>query len=358
MPNLFTLPGPRPGPANITQGYLPEPDAHVVVAAGVNIYGSLTHIYWADHNHIDFTNHGTIWNISPDHLGSILAGYYIEHFTNTGTIIAETPNGNAFAFSSSSGGNSVNNSGSIYAIANGNATAITHWSPDATVTNSGLIVAYAPAATTGSGGGGSGGALGITMYNGGTLNNLAGGAILAEGLAATAVSLNSGFLTNAGRIEAHALNPQNQSLAIGSGAMTHSFMRVENSGLIRADIAYLSGSEYGWSPPQQPQDQFVNLAGGEVFGDIDTRLGADFVINQGAIHGNLLMGEGDDSVDTTSGQLEGIVDMGWGEDRFQGGASDEAVAGGRDADQLEGGGGRDSAAGRAWRRSADRRRGQ
>ena len=104
------------------------------------------------------------------------------------------------------------------------------------------------------------------MYNGGTLTNLAGGEILAEGLSAKAITFNQGLLTNAGRIEAHALNPQNQSVAIGSGALTHSFIRVENSGLIRADIAYMSSSEYGFSPPQQPQDQIVNLAGGEIFG--------------------------------------------------------------------------------------------
>src|SRR4051812_33882704 len=348
MPRLFTVPGPRSGPDNVTATHGFAEGERYLLPGGTTVYSSLQRLFWADSWNVDFTNDGTIWNISPENVGTVLGGYNVWNIVNTGTIISEASNGNAYAIWVGSWGSFVRNTGSIYAIANGNAVAITHWAPDIPVENSGLIAAYAPSASTG-GAGGVGGAAGVSLINGGFLNNLAGGAILAEGLWATAVGLGSGdtlhtgvpSIRNAGRIEAYATDPTHESVAISTGAMTHQAMIVDNSGLIRADVAYVSGSDIGWSPPQQPPDEIINRAGGQIYGRIETRLGPDRVVNDGEIHGKVMMGEGDDLLDTTNGLLDGIALMDWGRDRFLGSAGDNAVTGGRDADWLEGRAGND-----------------
>jgi len=344
VPNLFGLPGPRPGPDNVFSQQTLAEGSHQIVAAGTTVYASLFRIYWSDHNNVNFINHGTIWDVTSGSTASCIAGFYIWEFTNTGTIIAESAHNNAGAVSILGGGDRFVNTGTIYAIANGNATAVTHWGPDVKLTNSGMIAAYAPNASMG----GVGSALGLGMFNGGRIDNLAGGSILAEGLSATAVIFSRGklidpgfpLIRNAGRIEARSLDPAQQSIAILTAALTVETMTIENSGIIRADIAYRSDSQY-YSPPGQAQDEIVNLAAGQIFGRIDTRLGADSVINFGAIHGDLLMGEGADLVDSAQGILEGVVDLAWGEDRFFGGGADNGALGGRDADWMDGGAGRD-----------------
>lgn len=348
MPNLFTLPGPRPGPDNVFAQQVLAEGSHQVVAAGAAVYAALFRIYWSDHNNVNFTNHGTIWNITSEGTASSVAGFYIWEFTNTGTIVAEAANSNSGGVSILGGGDRFVNTGTIFAIANGNATAVTHWGPDIKLSNSGMIAAYAPNASTG-GSGGVGSALALGMFNGGRLDNLAGGSILAEGLSATAIIFSRGklidpgfpLLRNAGRIEAYALDPAQESIAILTAALTVETMTIENSGIIRADIAYRSDSEIYYSPPGQAPDEIVNLAAGRIYGRIETALGADSVVNFGEIHGDLLMGEGADLVDSAQGVLDGIADMGWGEDRFLGGGGDNAALGGRDADWLDGGAGHD-----------------
>ena len=348
MPNLFTLPGPRPGPDNVFAQQLLAEGSNHIVAAGAAVYGALFRIYWSDHNNVNFTNHGTIWDITSEGTAACIAGFYIQEFTNTGTIVADAANSNSGGVSIFGGGDRFVNTGTIFAIANGNATAVTHWGPDVKLTNGGMIAAYAPNASTG-GSGGVGSALALGMFNGGRIDNLAGGSILAEGLSATAIIFSRGklidpgfpLLRNAGRIEAHALDPAQESIAILTAALTVETMTIENSGIIRADIAYRSDSEIYYSPPGQAPDEIVNLAAGRIYGRIETALGADSVVNFGEIHGNLLMGEGADLVDSTQGVLDGIAYMGWGEDRFLGGGGDNAALGGRDADWLDGGAGHD-----------------
>jgi len=207
MPSLFTLPGPRVGPNNfLTTQVLPY-GADYTVAAGTKYYAALPNMFDGGYNYPHFTNHGTLWTINSGG-ASIVGGFYVPQIWNTGTMIADAPNGNAWTVSVGSGGQTVTNSGEMWAIANGNATVISHWDPSVFVQNTGLIAAYAPSASSG-GGGGVGSPLGIAMFNGGTLVNGAGGSILAEGLVRPAAVLmgrgsilGASSIHNDGRIEA------------------------------------------------------------------------------------------------------------------------------------------------------------
>ncbi|HEY0044053.1 MAG TPA: M10 family metallopeptidase C-terminal domain-containing protein, partial [Allosphingosinicella sp.] len=345
MANIISLPGSRDGSNNVFTEQTLAPGEIREVAAGTRIYASLQRLYWGGYNNASISNSGTIWNIAPDNVGSAVAGFYIYEVRNAGLIVVEAPKGNAYGISVGSGGSLVQNSGQVYAIAAGNAVGIEHWDPGVWVDNSGLVAAYAPSGTAG----GVGDAVGVAMFNGGHLENRAGASILAEGLSASAIIFSRGHMAdpgiaeirNAGRIEAFATGAGSESVAILTGALTPETLRVENSGIIRAGVAYRSSSDLGYSPPQQPRDELRNLSGGEIYGLIDTRLGADTLINRGLVRGELRMGEGDDLVDTAGGILDGKVDLGWGDDVFLGGAGDENVLGGRDADRLEGGDGRD-----------------
>lgn len=334
------------------RGIPPEPGSHYIVAAGTTIYASLRRVFWSDHNEIDFTNHGTIWNIAPgdpSYGGSAVAGFYLYNIVNTGTIIVEAPVGNASAIFNGSLGNTVNNSGSIYAIANGNAEAITHWSPDVVITNSGLIVAYAPSATPGTGGGGVGSALAIWLVNDGVVHNLAGGRILAEGLWATAVNLGRGDLfgaqtiRNDGLIEAYSLTPGRPSYGIVAGGDAHFTHRFDNTGIVRADIVWSSYSPpsvyYGYAA--KAPDTIVNETGGQLIGDIETGFGADQVINRGMIDGDVRLGDESDVFNTEQGSFAGVADLGWHDDFFRGSAGSDIAKGNRGWDELTGNGGND-----------------
>lgn len=343
MPQIITLPGARSGTDNLFEEQVLTEGTHEL-APGEKAYSSLFRLFWTDHSGASILNRGTIWNISPTNVSAAIGGMNLESVRNSGLIVSEAPSGNAYAISVGSRGKLVSNTGEIFAIARGNAIAITHWDPGVQIINSGLVAAYAPHGDQG----GVGSAVGVAMYNGGFLDNRAGASILAEGLTATAVIFSRGDLLdpgphirNAGLIEAFAIDPGQESIGIHTAALSPEYIRIANSGIIRADIAYLSTSEDGYSPPQQPDDQFHNLAGGEVYGRIETRLGDDSVINAGIINGDLLMGEGADRVDTRTGQLHGTVHLDWGADIYLGWRGQDVVTGGRDGDRIEGLGGHD-----------------
>ena len=338
----MTLPGTRDGPDNVFSRQDVVSGTYVIDASG-RAYASLARLFWSD-TFGAFINRGIIWNISPTNISAAIGGTNIAFVENYGLIVSENPNGNADGIFVGSRGSYIENFGRVFAIANGIANGIVHWDPDVYIYNSGVVAAYAPTASEA----GVGSATGLSMFNGGTLENAAGGSILAEGLSATALIFSRGALIdsgvpqirNEGLIQAYSLDPAHPSLAILTAALQVETMRVVNSGVIRADVVYRSDSEY-FSPPQNTADEIVNLAGGEIDGLFDMRLGADRVTNAGIIHGDLLMGDGDDLFDTAAGLWTGIADLGWGRDTFLGSAGDDKVMGGRDADRLEGNGGQD-----------------
>lgn len=358
MPFLFTLPGQRNAPDNI---FAMQEVGDYYLDFGQTAYGSLIRLFSL--NSAGFQNQGTIWNISPDNVGVAIYGSNSGTINNNGLIVSEAPNGNAYGIAITSRilTKLLINSGSVFAIGGGSATAVEVWEPNLQLNNSGLIAAYAPTGNQA----GDGGATGLAMFNGGFLTNAAGGQILAEGLSATALVFSRGelfdpgrpLIVNAGRIEALALGSGRESIAILTGALSVEFMTIVNSGLIRADIAYRSDSKY-FSPPNGPREHITNLAGGQIFGRIETDLGDDSVINRGLINGTVLLGAGSDFYDGTGGTQIGAVygeaghDVlrgGLGDDQIYGGDGDDFLAGGDGADLLVGGNGadrfQDSAAG-------------
>jgi Ca2+-binding RTX toxin-like protein len=346
MPSIIPSPGPRPTTFNLT-GQINILSGQVAsVAVGRVIYAGLFRVFSSDEPTAELRNDGAIWNNTLDNVGAVAAGYNFGLVVNTGLIVSEAYQGNAYGVSVSSSGQGVVNSGSIFAIAgrNGIANAITHWDPDARVENSGLIAAQTPA----TGDQNTGGASGIAMYNGGRLINQASGRILVEGNAATAIVFGRGNLlppfnpqiVNYGQIEAVSLRADSPSIGISVSSLQVEYLGFDNFGTLKADIAYQSRTEF-YSPPQLSVDNVTNRAGGTIIGEIRTGLGNDVVINAGSIQGNLLLGNGEDLFDNRGGSLVGIVDFGWGNDRFLGSEQAEAAVGGRSADSLYGNGGND-----------------
>ncbi|QNN64638.1 M10 family metallopeptidase C-terminal domain-containing protein [Sphingomonas rhizophila] len=344
MPQLFTLPGP-PGTANnFLAEYFLSSGEDYVVASTTSSYAAIARMFWADHNVTSFTNHGTLWNRSAENVTSILVGFNLPTVTNTGTMVAEATNGNAYGVSVASRGDLVSNSGSIYAIANGNAQAVEHWDPAARIQNSGLIVAYAPAASTGNAGG-VGAATAVALFNGGDLQNDAGGSILAEGISATAVIYSRGSLlgdtliANHGRIEALATGGA-PSYGILAGGLEVETLNFVNSGLLRADIAWSSFSTDTMYGPRG-SDRITNTSSGQIFGRVETGGGKDTLVNQGAIQGDIALGDENDVLDTSGGSIVGVIDLGWHDDQLNGSAGSDRATGNRGNDHLNGNGGND-----------------
>jgi len=341
VPSLFTLPGPRPGPDNVMAQQVLEHGFHHVVPHDAAVYASLFRVFWSDHNEIDFTNDGVIWNITSGNVGACVVGFYIWEFVNTGTIVSEATAGNAYGASVLGGGYYFMNSGSIYAIANGNATAVEHWGPGVFVVNSGLVVAYAPSATPpGPNGGGVGSAIGFSLVNGGDFRNESSAAVLAEGVHATAVLMARGSIANYGRLEAVSLTAGEPAYGVRAGGFDFTVNTLVNHGLIKADIAW---SSYEAHPLYGPRsiDQLYNMESGRILGDIETGRGADQLVNLGRIEGNVRLGDGNDLFDASLGTLVGFTDLGWDDDVFQGSAAGDVARGNRGADMLIGAGGHD-----------------
>jgi len=340
------------GPANRTQETVFWDSLHVSSSETIYGVGDFIRLYYSNHYGVsDVTIDGTLWAASTGGVSGALAGMYMNHITVTGTVAAEARvansshgQANAYAISNGSHGQSVTNSGTIYAYTDvGLAQAITHYGPGVTVTNSGLIAAR----TEAYGDTRISGASTILMYNGGSLHNEAGGQILAEGATARAVLMGQGkssgdpdpSIVNDGTIRAVALGDGQQSVGIHVSNFGHQTMRIVNNGLIEADLAITTGSP-NW--PATPSGQTIeNNAGGIIRGNIVGELGTETIINAGRITGNILLGEGDDLVDSSAGEHFGFADLGWGNDIYIGGKSAERIDGGRMGDELDGGAGHD-----------------
>lgn len=341
MPSLFPGPGTRPGPDTVTQQQLLAHGFHHVVPAGTTVYSSVFRTFWADHNDINFTNHGTLWNISATEAGAVLAGFYILEFYNYGLIVQETTNGNATGVFVGSHGYHFENRGEIYALARGNAAGVEHWWPDLYLVNSGLIAAYSSGPSNRpDGGGGVGSAIGIALFNGGGIRNEADGAILAEGLYARALLMANGEVANYGRIEALSTDPGQTAYGIMMGGSDFDQNQLFNAGLIRADIAWSSDEPHPVYGPRGA-DHVINLASGRIEGDIETGRGDDEVINEGTLIGDVRLGEAADLFDASRGTWTGVADLGWDDDRFIGSTAGDTARGNRGRDRLDGGLGND-----------------
>lgn len=198
-------------------------------------------------------------------------------------------------------------------------------------------------------------AIGAWATNGGTYLNT--GQIEVEGVRAYGLVLEkSGTITNGGDVRVRTTGPES-----GIGLVVRSFepavIRIENTGLIDADIAILDQS-FLYSPLQHSRQEVFNS--GVIRGHVDLRHGDDELVNVGLVDGRVDLGAGDDFYDGANGSTTGIVSGGVGADRLiggslrdvlvgndgddelTGGGGDDILAGGRGADRIDGGGGRDT----------------
>ncbi len=325
------------------------------VDVGTTIHGSgrFVRLYWANNNPVSIVQvDGTVWAALSGNVSAAITGFYLNDIVINGTVGAvadattsDTGQANAYGVSNASVGNFVANNGTIFAATNGGiAHALTHWGPDVLITNNGLIAAQSGTLTEAAGSQ----ALGIYMVNGGFVENRESGRILAEGVNATGIIMGRGDfgpgagtrpnILNDGTIQAVSIagSPSVGILIASLGVET---VLIHNNGLIAADVAIRTGSAT-W--PVSPADAtIVNGATGTIRGTIEGDPGAERVFNAGRIEGNLLLGEGNDLFDNSTGVHIGYASLGWGTDIFIGGAGAERVDGGRMDDNLSGGGGND-----------------
>ncbi|MDG2535385.1 calcium-binding protein [Sphingomonas sp. HITSZ_GF] len=288
----------------------------------------------------DLNNAGTLWASNAAGV-QLLYGMNFGTVTNSGTMVARSADGEAYAITVTSHFEGMTNSGSIYAIGNLNALTIQDWAGfgSADIVNSGILAAQASLHSTA-----------IARFNGGRVVNAAGGQILSQSQDAVGIYLGRGHsnppgwadhpdIENAGLIEA---------ISTGSGAsaaiyVTHldsELMEIVNSGTIRGDFAiYADGSVV--TSTIHPDEQVTNLAGGVIDGAIWLDLGEDLITNHGTIDGWIDMGEDNDRIDNRDGVITGVSNLGWGADTYWGGAQTDAVTGDRGDDTILGGGGND-----------------
>ena len=303
----------------------------------------LSHMYfgYAVYNNwtLTVTNRGTMWAEGTTG-ATLLRATSLYSIANSGTMVAHATDGMAQAIRVESSFSALHNSGNIFAIGTTNASALADWS-GSEFFNSGTIAAQATLSSTA-----------ISRANGGTIINSATGQILSESSNAVAISLGRGHsrgdgsrpdtaidISNAGLIEARSTGSDaSVAILLSTGSNQHN--RIVNSGTIRGDFA-IYGDGTSFSPAAHGMETIINETGGLIEGAIFLGLGDDVITNHGTIHGFVAMAEDNDLVDTQHGVILGGVDLGWGEDMFLGGASDDAVTGDRGDDNIRGGGGTD-----------------
>ena len=345
--------GSSPGPVNLT-------DIHyftgtLTIAADKYVSASSTFsMYDATGVTDTLVNHGTIfWDVALNNTSysydwdySVASGASVQNDGRIAVIIDMPPGPGIYvknvAVFTESRGNSVN-SGQIIGTTHYGDSSIFSTYERASVHNSGVLAAQAFDGWS---------AHTIMFFNQGTVTNDAGGEILAEAWDATAVYFGrEGILNNAGLIEAVSSNPAFNSIGIRSTGISmyydYDFASITNSGIIRADVAIIGDDTSTATNVQEVVQHVTNLSGGLIEGEIELNNGDDIVINHGTIDGNVDMGEGNDVVDNTGGQINGIIDLFWGNDTFTGGDGADLVSGDDGNDTLSGGGGNDLLAGGA-----------
>jgi Ca2+-binding RTX toxin-like protein len=348
-----------PGPPNIS--FVPNGDpfgpgfvvesgayAHWLVGQG-QIGGALLF------NYSSITNRGSILlenTLTTD--ATIGLASYQGSFTNSGTIVAhdqrrsDGPLTLLLQPTNSFGQARYDNSGAIF-IQNdhGDARFLVTYQLAPDITNSGLIALYSP----------DGASVGLEIPNGARIVNGASGRILVEaGLGAIGIKMtapvmfpgevNAVEVTNAGLIEVRAHG------SIAGIGVDLGFGEVVNSGTIIADVAvWLDGTltNSGRLVGMVASDEFLtfnNQATGRLEGDLVGGAGqsqyADQITNAGVITGDVSLRFGDDVFSNVgSGRVDGIVDLGEGNDRFVGGAAVDRVTGDSGDDVIDGGAGDD-----------------
>ncbi len=179
----------------------------------------------------------------------------------------------------------------------------------------------------------------ITGANGVASNS---GRIEAIGAARVwAVEFQGSRFDNSGTIQARA--------SAGSDSQTDAVALVLNGGFFLPGTLSNSGIISGATAIRTDPSQFgfraivTNLAGGDIQGNISFSRNADVLTNRGLITGTVELGAGNDRFDGLGGRLIGAVLGGDGDDNFTGGLGD---------DRLDGGAGLDTAHYAASRASA------
>lgn len=339
---LVTEPGLPPS-APVVQATI-APSGAFSVAQGQTVYGrfggALIDAYFPAAP-VSIVNNGTIWSVAPSN-GRAISGTAFTTIDNNGTIVSITDKGDSVAvelLSAFSGG--LDNSGTIQALSRiSAATAVLDYDFRSAIVNSGTIAARGEYAATA-----------IARVNGGFLDNTATGRILAQGGndlfgdqnfgGATAVYIGRQFpdperllVRNAGLIEADGTGTHSSAAVV----LASTTGRVENSGVIRADVAIAASST-----EQAPSGPITidNLATGQIVGDIILNADPDVVRNAGTIVGYVITGAANDLVDTVAGSITGLVDLGLGDDELRGGNGNDIARGDRGSDRLFGFGGND-----------------
>ncbi|WP_286829546.1 M10 family metallopeptidase C-terminal domain-containing protein, partial [Kordiimonas sp. UBA4487] len=269
-----------------------------------------------------------------------LTGYYsadavvahAETFVNQGLILAIAQNQEeAYGFLSVSG-TALDNQGEIYAIAetyNAKAATIYINDPSDASVNSGHIEAWAGLH-----------AMGVQVW-GGSFNNI--GTVLAQGAASgvgiRAESSSDTSITNSGQITAIDNTETINSVGVDlRGSGDHSFT---NTGTVTAEIA-VNASGYRYT-----DNGFTVNNSGTLDGAIHASNTWMDITNTGTITGDLNLGDGSDTIDSTGGQIHGVITAGEGDDLVRGSESDDTIEGGEGDDTLGGGHGEDLMSGGA-----------
>ncbi|HVQ08006.1 MAG TPA: calcium-binding protein [Allosphingosinicella sp.] len=363
-PSIIPSPGAPPPTANATQTTNVGYGTTYTLAAGTYLYATQMLSQLLSDNGVGGTlvNQGTIWDDSVIFTHGVRVAVDVSVIDNRGLIVVildphspntQTGQQDMRAVISEK----IVNSGQIFALAsNGDATAIFMGNNSGeSLTNSGLIAARSEIGV----------AKGVQINS--WLVNAAGGRILAEGAEAVAVYFKNGvvpylpapggngyvsmdLINNAGLIEAVSLDPTIGSVAIvlahsgplpGGTADFRDIAIVVNSGTIRGDYSIICDPYAVSTTVARPPEIIRNLAGGLIEGIMLLDRGEDVIENAGIIRGYVSMGESADRVDTSIGIIEGIVDLGWGNDQYLGSAGVDLAAGDNGDDVLQGNGGND-----------------
>jgi Ca2+-binding RTX toxin-like protein len=150
------------------------------------------------------------------------------------------------------------------------------------------------------------------------------------------VSLGSCRIDNAGSITGF----DGDAISIVAEPSVSNISKITNSGLIDGQ---LNGITVNCTDLHTVQLYNSGTITGEIasYSDISTFAQIDTITNLGLMKGDVLLGLGDDLIDSRSGTIQGLVDGGAGNDRLYTGVGNDQLYGGDGNDILMGGAGGD-----------------